>query len=475
MEQTLEQVERFIRAGKPVQHCVVNASKTVLLEADHRLRQIVSGCELVNADGQSVVWAARLLGHPLPERVAGIDLFAESSGSPSDVGTACTSSARPTTSSSAWSSAPSASTRACASAAGTTGTLRWGRHRGRDRGRAGTQAGHPLCRHAQPAQGVLARREPRASSECRSPWAWAAASTCTRARPRVRPCGCSRPGWSGSTASPRSRGGCGGATSSATSPSCGSFTRSTCRTAASAAACPICTAWRPMVAVAPTRHLRPGWSPPERPTRRRPGRSPADRRRGSSDAGRRPLMSRRALRVLYVVGARPNFVKVAPMVAAGEAWNLRQRRARASASSSHSSTPVSTTTPPSAMSSSSSSACRSRTSISASARARQADADCASAGGARARGAGAAARLVVVPGDVNSTLAAALVAAKLHVPVAHLEAGLRSRDREMPEEINRIVADHLLGPALHDVRATVTSTCCAKASTRRSCDAWAIR
>jgi UDP-N-acetylglucosamine 2-epimerase (non-hydrolysing) len=50
---------------------------------------------------------------------------------------------------------------------------------------------------------------------------------------------------------------------------------------------------------------------------------------------------------------------------------------------------------------------------------------------------------VLVPGDVNSTLAAALVAAKVGLRVAHLEAGLRSRDRRMPEELNRVATDHL--------------------------------
>jgi N-acetylglucosaminyldiphosphoundecaprenol N-acetyl-beta-D-mannosaminyltransferase len=75
MEDTLEKVEGFIQSGKPHQHVVVNVDKLVKASRDESLRRVINECALVNADGMPVVWASRLLGMPLKERVAGIDLF----------------------------------------------------------------------------------------------------------------------------------------------------------------------------------------------------------------------------------------------------------------------------------------------------------------------------------------------------------------------------------------------------------------
>jgi len=75
MEETLGRIEGFIQSGLPHQHVVVNVDKLVKASRDPELRQIINDCALINVDGMPVVWASRLLGKPLKERVAGVDLF----------------------------------------------------------------------------------------------------------------------------------------------------------------------------------------------------------------------------------------------------------------------------------------------------------------------------------------------------------------------------------------------------------------
>ena len=75
LRETVAEIDRLIMCGSPVQHCFINAHMAVMLGRDARLRELVEDCALVNVDGQAVVWTSRLLGRPLPERVAGPDLF----------------------------------------------------------------------------------------------------------------------------------------------------------------------------------------------------------------------------------------------------------------------------------------------------------------------------------------------------------------------------------------------------------------
>lgn len=75
MEETMEAVRDAIESGKQIHHVVVNAGKMVAMQRDAQLRESVNNSDLINADGQAVVWASRFLGKPLKERVSGIDIM----------------------------------------------------------------------------------------------------------------------------------------------------------------------------------------------------------------------------------------------------------------------------------------------------------------------------------------------------------------------------------------------------------------
>ncbi len=75
MVETIAMIEHTIYMDKQLHHVVVNAGKIVAMQKDLQLRQSVNESDLINADGQAVVWASKVLGKPLKERVAGIDLM----------------------------------------------------------------------------------------------------------------------------------------------------------------------------------------------------------------------------------------------------------------------------------------------------------------------------------------------------------------------------------------------------------------
>jgi N-acetylglucosaminyldiphosphoundecaprenol N-acetyl-beta-D-mannosaminyltransferase len=75
MDETLDRIDAFIASGGVHQHVVVNVSKIVQASRDPEIRAIVESCDLVNVDGQPVIWASRLVGRPLRARVTGVDLM----------------------------------------------------------------------------------------------------------------------------------------------------------------------------------------------------------------------------------------------------------------------------------------------------------------------------------------------------------------------------------------------------------------
>ncbi|NML20608.1 WecB/TagA/CpsF family glycosyltransferase [Pseudoflavitalea sp. G-6-1-2] len=75
MEETLSLISSAIENKRNIHHTVVNAGKIVSMHENPELKESVVNADLINADGQAVVWASKLFGHPLKERVAGIDLM----------------------------------------------------------------------------------------------------------------------------------------------------------------------------------------------------------------------------------------------------------------------------------------------------------------------------------------------------------------------------------------------------------------
>ncbi|WP_223441946.1 WecB/TagA/CpsF family glycosyltransferase [Pseudomonas sp. BF-R-19] len=77
MDKTVEYIHDAVAAGRFTQHVVINVAKLVNMRDDFQLSESIRSCDIINIDGMGVVLGARFLGHTVPERVAGVDLFHE--------------------------------------------------------------------------------------------------------------------------------------------------------------------------------------------------------------------------------------------------------------------------------------------------------------------------------------------------------------------------------------------------------------
>ncbi|MCY1436723.1 N-acetylglucosaminyldiphosphoundecaprenol N-acetyl-beta-D-mannosaminyltransferase [compost metagenome] len=77
MSETVATICSNIHAGRFTQHVVINVAKLIHMRSDPQLNTSVRSCDIINIDGMGIVWGARFLGHKVPERVAGVDLFHE--------------------------------------------------------------------------------------------------------------------------------------------------------------------------------------------------------------------------------------------------------------------------------------------------------------------------------------------------------------------------------------------------------------
>lgn len=75
MQETIQLIDKAIIERRPIHHVVINAAKVVNAQNDEALKESIVSCDIINADGQAIVWAARFLNNRLPERVAGIDIM----------------------------------------------------------------------------------------------------------------------------------------------------------------------------------------------------------------------------------------------------------------------------------------------------------------------------------------------------------------------------------------------------------------